>query len=54
MVLYLQIDYFPSRYDPVRHAERYPIPPAVLSGRREKVRILLSYLSYLDSLFTCP
>lgn len=32
-----QINYFPSRYDPVRHAERFPIPPAVCSGRREKV-----------------
>jgi len=34
-----QVDYFPSRYDPVRHAERFPIPPGVLTGRREKVSI---------------
>ncbi|XP_059590679.1 catalase isozyme 1 isoform X1 [Vitis vinifera] len=31
-----EVNYFPSRYDPVRHAERYPIPPAILTGRREK------------------
>ncbi|KAE8695890.1 Nucleotide-sugar transporter family protein [Hibiscus syriacus] len=27
---------FPSRYDPVRHAETYPIPTAICSGKREK------------------
>ncbi|KAK3427318.1 hypothetical protein EUGRSUZ_F03561 [Eucalyptus grandis] len=31
-----EINYFPSRYDPVRHAERYPIPTAMLTGKREK------------------
>lgn len=31
-----QVNYFPSRFDPVRHAERYPGNPAQLSGRREK------------------
>ncbi|KAJ6773413.1 CATALASE [Salix purpurea] len=31
-----EINYFPSRLDPSRHAERFPIPPAVCSGRREK------------------
>ncbi|CAN4083571.1 unnamed protein product [Withania somnifera] len=31
-----EIDYFPSRYDPVRHAEKYPIPSTVCSGKREK------------------
>jgi catalase len=36
-----QVDYFPSRYDPVKHAERFPIPPPVLNGKREKVK---SYL----------
>ena len=30
------MNYFPSRFDPVRHAERYPGNPAQLSGRREK------------------
>lgn len=34
---WFQVNYFPSRYDPVRHAERFPIPPRVLTGRREKV-----------------
>ena len=32
----VQVNYFPSRFDPVRHAERYPMNPAQLSGRREK------------------
>ncbi|KAJ6736521.1 CATALASE [Salix viminalis] len=31
-----EINYFSSRHDPSRHAERFPIPPAVCSGRREK------------------
>ncbi|NP_001234186.2 catalase isozyme 2 [Solanum lycopersicum] len=31
-----EIDYFPSRYDQVRHAEVYPIPSTVCSGKREK------------------
>ena len=31
-----EIDYFPSRYDPARHAEQYPIPPVRLSGKRDK------------------
>jgi hypothetical protein len=30
------VNYFPSRFDPVRHAERYPANPAQLSGRRER------------------
>ncbi|KAJ0087050.1 hypothetical protein Patl1_09392 [Pistacia atlantica] len=34
-----EVDYFPSRYDPVRHAERYPIPPNICTGRREKCMI---------------
>ncbi|KAL0313898.1 UNVERIFIED_CONTAM: Catalase isozyme 1 [Sesamum angustifolium] len=32
-----EVNYFPSRYDPTRHSERYPTPPVVLSGKREKV-----------------
>ncbi|XP_019057266.1 PREDICTED: catalase-2-like isoform X5 [Tarenaya hassleriana] len=32
----VKVNYFTSRYDPVRHAERYPIPPAICSGRRER------------------
>lgn len=31
-----QVDYFPSRYDPVRHAERHPIPSNVINGKRER------------------
>ncbi|MTV29100.1 hypothetical protein FTX61_27570, partial [Nitriliruptoraceae bacterium ZYF776] len=34
-----EINYFPSRHDPVRHAEQYPIPPVRLSGKREKCMI---------------
>ncbi|CAN6461861.1 unnamed protein product [Victoria cruziana] len=32
-----EVDYFPSRFDPVRHAERYPIPSYTHSGKRERV-----------------
>ncbi|KAF3604770.1 hypothetical protein F2Q69_00032841 [Brassica cretica] len=31
-----EVNYFPSRYDPVRHAEKYPTPPAVCAGKRER------------------
>ncbi|KAG1355350.1 putative Catalase isozyme 1 [Cocos nucifera] len=31
-----EVNYFPSRYDPVRHAERFPISSRILTGRREK------------------
>ncbi|GFZ09450.1 catalase 2 [Actinidia rufa] len=31
-----EVNYFPSRYDSVRHAEIFPIPPAICSGKREK------------------
>ncbi|XP_058098536.1 catalase isozyme 1-like [Magnolia sinica] len=34
-----EVDYFPSRYDPVRHAEKFPIPDRILTGRREKTII---------------
>ncbi|KAB1705471.1 catalase, partial [Klebsiella pneumoniae] len=30
-----EVDYLPSRFDPVRPAEQYPIPSCVLQGRRE-------------------
>lgn len=46
---FLQIDYFPSRYDPVRHAERYPIPAAVCTGKREKVSIWSTINALLKS-----
>ena len=31
-----QVNYFPSRFDPVRHAERYPTNSTYVSGQREK------------------
>jgi len=31
-----EVNYFPSRFDPVRHAEQFPVPPAVYTGKREK------------------
>ncbi|KAK9081610.1 hypothetical protein Sjap_026644 [Stephania japonica] len=31
-----EVNYFPSRFDPVRHAETYPIPPNICRGKREK------------------
>jgi len=34
-----EVNYFPSRFDPVRNAEKFPTPSAVISGRREKVVI---------------
>lgn len=34
-----EVNYFPSRFDPVRVAEKPPIPSRVIYGRREKVKI---------------
>ncbi|KAL5778344.1 hypothetical protein ACOSP7_011270 [Xanthoceras sorbifolium] len=34
-----EVDYFPSRYDAVCHAEKYPIPNRICSGKREKACI---------------
>jgi len=34
-----EVDYFPSRYTPVRHAEKYPIPNRICIGKREKACI---------------
>ncbi|KAJ6353425.1 hypothetical protein OIU76_002446 [Salix suchowensis] len=31
-----EVNYFPSRFDPVRHAERNPIPSVIHTGKREK------------------
>eukprot|EP00268_Persea_americana_P039669 TRINITY_DN3927_c0_g1_i4.p1 TRINITY_DN3927_c0_g1~~TRINITY_DN3927_c0_g1_i4.p1 ORF type:complete len:340 (-),score=60.29 TRINITY_DN3927_c0_g1_i4:540-1559(-) len=31
-----EVNYFPSRYDPVRHAEKFPIPSRICTGKREK------------------
>ena len=32
----VQVNYFPSRYDPVRHAEKIPYNNSYISGQREK------------------
>jgi catalase len=34
-----EVDYYPSRHAPLRHAERYPIPTRPVTGRREKIII---------------
>lgn len=34
-----EVNYYPSRFDPVRHAERYHVSSAALSGKRERVMI---------------
>eukprot|EP00898_Chlorokybus_atmophyticus_P001389 jgi/Chlat1/2250/Chrsp17S02564 len=34
-----EVNYFPSRFDNVRHAEKHPIPSATLHGQRERVFI---------------
>lgn len=34
-----EVNYFPSRFDPVRHSERYPIASTPLGGKREKAII---------------
>jgi len=34
-----EVNYFPSRFDPVRHAERFPAPSRPLAGRRERAVI---------------
>ncbi|KAM1318118.1 hypothetical protein ACFX13_003420 [Malus domestica] len=31
-----EVDYFPSRFDPVRHAETFPIPSNIFTGKCEK------------------
>ena len=31
-----EVNYFPSRFDPVRHAERFPIPSHTHSGKQKK------------------
>ena len=35
----LQVNYFPSRFDPVRHSEKYPYQNMKVSGNREKMCI---------------
>ncbi|KAL4522703.1 hypothetical protein Ndes2526A_g00942 [Nannochloris sp. 'desiccata'] len=34
-----EVNYFPSRFDPARHAERFPTPARPLAGRRERAVI---------------
>lgn len=36
---HLQVNYFPSRFDPVRHSEKYPYQNMKVSGNREKMCI---------------
>ncbi|GFY95718.1 catalase 2 [Actinidia rufa] len=31
-----EVNYFSSRFDPVCHAERFPMPPSVLRGKRDR------------------
>ncbi|KAI8016494.1 Catalase isozyme 2 [Camellia lanceoleosa] len=31
-----EVNDFPSRYDSVRHAETFPIPPTICTGKRDK------------------
>ena len=45
-----QINYFPSRIDPTRHAERYPQPSAVYTGKRERVSDQYKYLLNVSTL----
>ncbi|KAF5954218.1 hypothetical protein HYC85_007074 [Camellia sinensis] len=33
---FVMVNYFPSRYDSVRHAETFPIPPTICTGKRDK------------------
>ena len=35
----MQVNYFPSRFDPVRHSEKYPYQNMKVSGNREKMCI---------------
>ncbi|KAG6496717.1 catalase isozyme A-like [Zingiber officinale] len=34
-----EVDYYPSRHSTLRHAERFPIPNRIITGRREKTII---------------
>ena len=34
-----EVNYFPSRFDSARHAERFPTPSRPLAGRRERAVI---------------
>jgi hypothetical protein len=44
-----QVNYFPSRFDPARHSEKYPIPPRVLTGCRDKVCGIFEFCCYIFS-----
>lgn len=35
----MQVNYFPSRFDPVRHSEPFPYNATAVAGRREKAVI---------------
>lgn len=40
---FFQVDYFPSRYDRVQHAQKYPINSARVTGTRERVSFLFPW-----------
>lgn len=46
------MDYFPSRFDPARHAEQVPIPNPVLSGKREKVNFIHILVLIMDTIIS--
>ncbi|KAL0669258.1 hypothetical protein Bca4012_031962 [Brassica carinata] len=50
MALYIVCQLLPIRNDPVHHAEKYPTPPAVYSGKHGSVSILNLYSSTLPPL----
>ncbi|KAF3578228.1 hypothetical protein DY000_02032952 [Brassica cretica] len=50
MALYIVCQLLPIRNDPVHHAEKYPTPPAVYSGKHGSVSILNMYSSTLPPL----
>ena len=39
VLVHVQVNYFPSRFDPVRHSEKYPYQNMKVSGNREKMCI---------------
>ncbi|CAN6833966.1 unnamed protein product [Brassica oleracea] len=50
MALYIVCQLLPIMNDPVHHAEKYPTPPAVYSGKHGSVSILNLYSSTLPPL----
>ncbi|KAL7264437.1 hypothetical protein ACSBR1_002399 [Camellia fascicularis] len=44
------VNYFPSRYDSVRHAETFPIPPTICTGKRDKVCFSCTSIEHIKRL----